>query len=309
MQHDAPPAPRSSKRLVWMLIAVLVVAWLMLWQWDALSGFFSASAPAPSVSEQAAAAQSGQSVPPASRSAPSADAVLEVLEGRWFEVLGSEPLWPADFSSPADCDQVEQDLLSLCRGLDAQVSLRGRLQGGGTCALVRQVADLLAASLPQAGSELRSLDAVTANVFHLFRVLGSRRVELLRDVLAEDEALVEPVALTLYRWSISREDCASTAQPSGIRLPSLYGYSGFLLQTIGGQAYLRRRSPHVEALASFYALMLLERAVEQDHNPLGIDPRRELRRCRRLIASQKLVFGDRYLERLDAMSRRWQGRG
>ena len=35
---------------------------------------------------------------------------------------------------------------------------------------------------------------------------------------------------------------------TAIRLERLYDYSGFLFQTVGGQAYLRRRSPEVEAL-------------------------------------------------------------
>ena len=41
-----------------------------------------------------------------------------------------------------------------------------------------------------------------------------------------------------------------------MRFPALYDYAGFFFNTLGGQAYLRRRTPRVESLVCFYALQV-----------------------------------------------------
>jgi hypothetical protein len=77
---------------------------------------------------------------------------------------------------------------------------------------------------------------------------------------------------------------------------------------MGGQAYLRRRAPRIEALASFYALMILDRAQQDGHNPAGVDPRPEIQRTRALLESEPLVFREHYLVVLDQMAERWKER-
>ena len=56
-----------------------------------------------------------------------------------------------------------------------------------------------------------------------------------------------------------------------------------------------------EALAGFLALQVIEQAVESDRNRAGVNPMREIRRCRRLIEGQDLVFRGHYLEALEQM--------
>jgi hypothetical protein len=144
-----------------------------------------------------------------------------------------------------------------------------------------------------------------SNVFHLFRVVGAERLAILRDAARREDAHAEPVAMALYRWMASRESCSRSGR-TAIRMEPLYAYAAFLFQTMGGQAYLRRRPPRAEALAGFYSLLILDRAIENGHNPHGVDPRREIRRTRELLAAQPLVFGERYLTLLDQMEERWK---
>ena len=73
---------------------------------------------------------------------------------------------------------------------------------------------------------------------------------------------------------------------------------------MGGQAYLRRRSPRVEALASFYALLIIDQAERAGNNPLGFDVLPEIGRTRELIDAQQFVFGEQYLELLDDIEHR-----
>lgn len=223
----------------------------------------------------------------------------------WTELNGAPPVWPENLSAPPSCEDVESDLLAVCRVLDTRPFVRERLTTGGICTLLRQVAEELAANPPVLTSELGSYASILANVFHLSRTLGLKRVELLRDALVQEPELREPAAMALYRWSITRRVCA---ERTSVRREPIYDYSVFLLNTVGGQAYLRRRSPDVEALASFYALLTLDRSIEDGYNPHGFDPRPEIRRCRELIEAQTFVFRDGYLGILDEMAQRWESR-
>ena len=135
---------------------------------------------------------------------------------------------------------------------------------------------------PNLDSELKSYGSILSNVFHLFRVMGRERVDLLRRVMTDNAAIDEPSTMALYRWLASRARCARSGE-TPITQDALYAYAGFLFETLGGQAYLRRRAPRTEALACFYALQVLDQAIENGHNPEGLDPRAEIPRCRALL--------------------------
>jgi hypothetical protein len=288
---------RVKTLLIWGLVLSLAVVWLVLSKWDALTG---TAAPAGAAGDVAG-------LPAAPPAAPD-ETQPDRLEQRWTELVGSAPAWPSDLRAPKDCSAIEEDLERLCRELDTRPYVREAIKAGGTCELLQQVAEALAEHPPQLDSELRSYEVMLDNAFHLFRTVGRKRLEVLRRILHEEQELAEPLAMALYRWLASREACAGE-QRTEIRLARLYEYAGFLFQTLGGQAYLRRRTPRVESLASFYALLLLDRAIEGRQNPHGIDPRPELVRCRELLAAQPLVFGERYRALLDDLSRRWEDRG
>lgn len=281
-----------------MLVPAVLLIWLGWAQWETLQGWFGAGVEPAGESRPAIPADStGDDATGATSGSPEAR--------RWSELLGVDPVWPVDLASPTDCEAVEAEMIRLCTALEATASWKGLTASGGSCALIREVSETLVSRPPVISSELRSYDAILSNVFHLFRVLGAERVEALAGLAGSEPELAEPAAMALYRWLVTREECARSGTTT-IRLPALYDYAGFLFQSIGGQAYLRRRTPRTEALVSFYALLVLDRAAEGDHNPDGVDPRPEILRTRQLIESQPLVFRDGYLNVLDAMEARWK---
>jgi hypothetical protein len=159
---------------------------------------------------------------------------------------------------------------------------------------------------PGVSGELLKLESLLANVFHVFRALGAQRTERLREVLRREQALAEPVALITYRWLMAQAGC-----PDGeadISLPTLYEYAAFLLNSMGGQGYLRRRTPRMAALGHYYALVILDEAMRRGINHHGVDPRPHIQTCRALINGQGLLFEDRYLGVLQEIEGRWQGR-
>lgn len=282
---------RLRSLLTYGLVALAIITWLAWWQWDAVVDGICGP-PAPAEAEVGAV----EGIPPDESAERGVSA--EEARSRWEELLGAPPVWPEDLDSPQDCRQVEEELAKLCGYLEQ----RGY---SGSCAMVRESAEALAAYPPRLGSDLKDFGATLENVFHLFRRLSGRRIDIIRRIMREERGISEPAAMALYRWLASREHCARSGRTQ-IEMERLYEYAAFLFRTLGGQAYLRRRSPEVEALAGFYALQIIDSAIEQNHNPHGIDPRPEIERTRRLLEGQPFVFAERYTENLDEMARKWE---
>ncbi|HXV77209.1 MAG TPA: hypothetical protein VD788_12905 [Candidatus Polarisedimenticolaceae bacterium] len=298
---DNPPARDSRRWIVGGSVALLLAVWLVWWQWDGIAGFWSG--------ERAADGSSAIVAEPAPVNGGEADAAGQTLaEREWIEQLGEAPHWPEDLVEPQSCEDVEAGLARICAVLDGREYVRAAAPPGGTCGLLRTVAGELAVRPPELTSELKNYPIMLENVFYIYRALGRERLSLVRRIQFEEQVLAEPAAMAIYRWLASREGCASASRTT-MTTEALYGYAGYFFTTMGGQAYLRRRSPRIEALASFYALLFLERAQRADHDPAGVDPRAEIQRTRDLIASQPLVFRDHYLVLLDRMAESWKRRG
>ncbi|MCP3981922.1 MAG: hypothetical protein GY716_21680 [bacterium] len=299
MQKKTKPASNPTARIVYVTIVVFAVILFGWTQRETIRGWFGADEP--SIDEPLA---STEPRPEPVRELATTDAtpVGSEAEQRWTGLVGEPPTWPLDLTDPPECEAIRSSFERVCGVIGTRDYLK---PGTDVCALLREVSPRLAANSPVVSGELRDFASILANAFHLFRSVGRERLATLRSIADEESALVEPLALVGWRWLISREACDPG---SGVTNDTLYDYSAFLVQTLGGQAYLRRRPPNVEALVTFYALVALESAVERGHNPHGIDPRPEIRRARELIRDRPLVFGDRYLEWLDATDRRWESR-
>jgi hypothetical protein len=237
---------------------------------------------------------------PAPVAGPSEDA------RRWAELTGSYPQWPDDLTAPRDCGDTEEDLRAICQELDRRPYIQPRNLEGGTFALLFKVGAELATHPPVPSGETRQPQALLANAFHLFRNLGKDRMEILREILNREEAVSEPLAMALYRWLAAQERCWKETSP--IRSSVLSDYAAYLLNTLGGQGYIRRRSPRVAALATFYALITLDESMQRGMNPHGVDLRTHVTLCRELLKTQELVFKDRYLEVLQQLEARWTNR-
>jgi len=275
------------------LIGAVAVVWIVWSQWDRIAGPGEVAADADGPSAD---------VP---------DGAPDPLDGeraRWEQALGTPPRWPEDLSNPADCAGVEADFAAVCRVLDGRESADGSATDGGSCALVREVAEHLAAEPPVVASELRDPLVVIRNAFHLYRTLGPERLDRIRTLLYEEHELAEPAAMALYRWAMSRERCAGPAE-TALDIGALYDWAAFPFHTLGGQAYLHRRAPRLEGLIGFYALLAHDEARRRGHDPQGVDPRREVERVRALLENEPLVFRDEYLATLDAMAESWKDRG
>jgi hypothetical protein len=106
---------------------------------------------------------------------------------------------------------------------------------------------------------------------HFFRVLGKKRVNLTRDVLQNEDEIIESAMHTFYLWATYETgDKAITGQP---KLKTLYSYSAFFLNTLAGRSYLLRRDSKIRILTTYYSVLILDKANDEHLNPGGIDIR------------------------------------
>jgi hypothetical protein len=272
-------------------VIVLAVAVLLYLGWK----YALRPRPAPLATTEVATEAPLPDLPPGSAFAP--------LEREWVEITGSPPEWPDDFDRPTDCSATLDALRGLADRIDAGDYARRSGVSAGTFELFLNVAEALDRRPPTVGMRLDDGGAMRANVVHFLVALGPERLKRLVKLSRSESRMAEPLALSAYQWLRAGERC-----PEGMRPPAenvQYDYAAFLLQTIGGQAYLRRRPPRIEALTSFYALLIADHAVQQKHNPHGVDLRPEIRRCRALMEGLPLVFRSHYLRTLDDLEARW----
>lgn len=224
----------------------------------------------------------------------------EWVEPRWDEILERSAGRPGDADSGVTCDQILDDYRSVLSRMDRELN---RPEGEAET-LFGEALRALAARPPVPSGELSSYESVLGNTFHLFRALGRNRLAAVLAYSGQGDRLLEPFAAAGYSYLVSRERCRDASE-ARLSLAQLAGYGTFLMDTLGGQAYLHRRTPRQEALITLYALLIADEAIEKGADPHGFDPRPHLARCRTLIETQDLVYRERYRALLDRLASRW----
>lgn len=292
---DPTPVRRSSP---WARAAIWIVAVAVV---GALAWWLSRDDRPPAVPSEVPGVPEVETTPEADDAGREAERAEDEAARRWREVTGSAPVWP-DPLVPDSCDRAMEDLRTLCAVLDERDYVRAHRHEGGACGFLARVGADLESNPPPIHGELRDLIDVRHSVAHLYRSLGEKRVVHLAEILALEPELLEPGALALYRWSAAGGTCDPPAPGPRAR----YEYAAWLLRTIGGQAYLRRRAPRIEALATFYALRTLDASVESGFDPAGVDLTHDIARALDMIrVRDDLVFRDAYVDDLEAMRDRW----
>ena len=91
-------------------------------------------------------------------------------------------------------------------------------------------------------------------------------------MLQNESEVIESVMRTFYQWFTMDDEGQSTVQgrPS---MENMYEYAGYILNTLGGRSYLLRRDPKVRTLTTYYCVLILDKANDEDLNSKGIDIR------------------------------------
>jgi len=193
-----------------------------------------------------------------------------ITEGKLKEVFGSESAVVKE-EEPLDFEDIEQQIKAFFTYLDQQDYVQAYALKGGTYEQFQLILKKMSANLPNITDETASLYNLYRNMAHFFRILGKKRVNLVRDVLQNEGEILESAMQTFYRWAtFETGDRVITGQPT---LKTLYAYSGFFLNTLAGKSYLLRRDSKIRILTTYYSILILDKVNDEKFNSAGIDIR------------------------------------
>ena len=176
---------------------------------------------------------------------------------------------------------------------------------GGSYQQFQQAIKKLSANLPTVTGETATLYNLYRNMAHFFRVLGKKRVHLVRDILQNESEILESVMQTFYLWlTFSFENEIKSARPG---LDVMYAYSGFFLNTLAGKSYLLRRDSKIRRLTTYYAVLIVDKANDENLNSSGIDIRPHIEFLINDIQSQiGLIHQKQYLIQLEQLGAKYK---
>jgi hypothetical protein len=231
-----------------------------------------------------------------------------VPKKRLAEVYGDESAVLSVKDSEADCETLERQILAVFSYLDNKEYIISHDLPGGTYELFQTALNLSSQHLPLVSGEMKDMVSLTRNVAHFFRVFGDGRIGIFKEIMTEEDEVLEALMNTLFSWFLSCDRCddARIACPS---LDVLYRYAGFFLNTLAGKSYLLRRDSKVRVLVSYYSVLILDKANKEMLNRDGIDIRHFIYYLFKDISNHKgLVHKKDYLDRLNSLRNNYQAR-
>jgi microsomal dipeptidase-like Zn-dependent dipeptidase len=223
-----------------------------------------------------------------------------IPERKLKEVFGSDATIAKE-EEPLSFEEIEEQIKAFFTYLDEQDYVQAYQFKGGTYHQFQLVLKKLSENPPSITEETASLYNLYRNMAHFFRVMGKKRVNLTRDVLQNEGEILESAMQTFYLWATDETaDKEKTGQPT---LKTLYTYAGFFLNTLGGKSYLLRRNSKIRLLTTYYSVLILDRANDEQLNPVGIDIRPHIEFLLNDLQSQiGLIHQKQYLSKLKQLA-------
>ena len=227
-----------------------------------------------------------------------------IPERKLKEVFGSESAVVKE-GQPLGFEEIEQQIKAFFSYLDEQDYVQAYELKGGTYQQFQLVLKKLSARLPSITEETASLYNLYRNMAHFFRVLGKKRMNLTRDVLQNEGEILESAMQTFYLWATYETgDKTITGQPT---LKTLYTYSAFFLNTLAGRSYLLRRDSKIRILTTYYSVLILDKANDEQLNPGGIDIRPRIEFLLNDLQTQiGLIHQKQYLTELKQLAAKYK---
>ena len=220
------------------------------------------------------------------------------------EVFGPETDIRPEVATPSFQD-LEQQIKAFFTYLDEQEYVQAYEFKGGTYIQFQQALKKLSTNPPNVTGETASLYNLYRNMAHFFRVLGKKRLYLVRDILQNEAEILESVMQTFYLWLTDQTaDEVKSGRPS---LNEMYAYSGFFLNTLAGKSYLLRRDSKIRLLTTYYSILILDRANDENLNSTGIDIRPHIEFLTKDLQSQiGMIHQKQYLRQLEQLADKYK---
>ena len=206
---------------------------------------------------------------------------------------------------PLSYPDLEQQIKAFFTYLDEQEYVQAYEFKGGTYKQFQQALKKLSTNPPNVAGETASLYNLYRNMAHFFRVLGKKRLHLIRDILQNETEILESVMQTFYLWLVYKTgDEVTTDRPT---LNEMYAYSGFFLNTLAGKSYLLRRDSKIRLLTTYYSILILDRANDENLNSNGIDIRPHIEFLTKDLQTQiGVIHQKQYLLKLEELADKYK---
>ncbi len=202
----------------------------------------------------------------------------------------------------ADCKKITGQAVAFFQYLDSKAYLIWPGIDMRADELFEDISKQLAAQPPVNVGEMEDLYSLVRNVTHFYRVLGRNRVNLIKEILRSESAVMEPAMAVMFAWITT-----CNYDYDQLNLNTLFQYAHFFLNTLGGRSYLLRRDTKQRLLINYYCLLIIDMANDAKLNAYGFDIRPHLDYVFYDINNQKgLMYRQRYLSRLSALQNKYR---
>jgi hypothetical protein len=222
------------------------------------------------------------------------------------DVFGDGKLVTTLTPEAVDCTQVTRQVVAFFQYLDSKAYLIWPGIDTRAEELFDSITKQLSSNPPINVGEMEDIYSLVRNVTHFYRVMGKDRIDIVKEILKSEAAVLEPAMSVMFSWMTA---CGNRSE-DGLEHPelkSLYQYACFFLNTLGGRGYLLRRETRLRVLVNYYALLIVDMANDAKINSYGIDIRPHLDYLFYDINNQKgLIYRQRYISRLNALLNKYQ---
>jgi hypothetical protein len=229
-----------------------------------------------------------------------------IPEEKLTEVFGEEATLMFPERENTDCEDLERQILSFFTYLDRKDYIILQKLEHGTYNLFKQMVKQLSETLPIVTGETRDIVSLIRNMAYFYRVLGNKRIELIKEIFKNENDIFESIMATFFSFYTSDKCCKEELQgcPS---LGLLYEYAGFFMNTMAGRSYLLRRDSKIRILTTYYCVLILDKANEEILNHNGIDIRPHIELSINDISNQKnLIYRKQYLTKLQSLKEKYK---
>lgn len=222
-------------------------------------------------------------------------------------VVGAD-IEPQVAANPNYCSLIDGHVYDFFDYLNQEPYVEALHLEQNTLMAFQNILNRLTANPPLPSGERMDPVAILKNMYHLYRVLGFRYIRLIKEVLQHEKETLELNLDIFYKWLMSGSQCPQ----SGLERPPAeitYLYAGYFLNTLGGRAYLFRRSPKVRLLGTYYAILIVHHAEKKGKNIYGIDLLPYIAILREEISNYSgLEFQLNYVDRLTELERTYRNK-
>jgi hypothetical protein len=224
---------------------------------------------------------------------------------RLSEIFG-EDSGRLSFGENIRCEDLELQVRTFIDYLSRQDYMDPYKGKDGVQKLIREVSRSLSKNPPMLSGEMEDLVNLIRNVTHLYRQLGKERIAVVKSILKNESDIIETVVAIFYNYISSANRCRNLI----ISVPSqdvLYRYAGYFLNTLSGRSCLLRRDLKIRVLATYYSVLIIDRANDDMLNSYGIDIRPFIDYSFYEVSSQRgMIYQRQYLKKLNELKKKYE---